>query len=97
MVSLREFQELMKKLYYERDKSRGVERTYMWLVEEIGELGRAILKNNVENIKEEVADVIAWLASLCNLLNIDLEDAVMKKYPGKCPKCGSIPCRCSTS
>ncbi len=94
MTSIREFQELMRRLYYERDSKRGIERTFMWLVQEVGELSRAILRNDRENIEEEVADVLAWLASLCNLLDIDMEAAVMKKYPGRCPKCGSIPCRC---
>ncbi|NPB00339.1 MAG: nucleotide pyrophosphohydrolase [Crenarchaeota archaeon] len=94
MVTIREFQELMRNLYYERDSRRGIERTFMWLVQEVGELARAIMKNDKENIEEEVADVLAWLASLCNLLGIDMETAAMKKYPGRCPKCGSIPCRC---
>jgi len=84
----------MRAIYYERDSRRGIERTFMWLVQEVGELSRAILRNDRENIEEEVADVLAWLASLCNLLGIDMENAVIKKYPGRCPKCGSIPCRC---
>ncbi len=87
----------MREIYYERDSRRGVEKTYMWLVQEVGELGRAILRGDLENAKEEVADVLAWLASLCNILGIDLEDAVSRKYPGVCPKCKSKPCRCGTA
>jgi len=86
----------MRELYFERDSKRGVEKTFMWLVQEVGELGRAILKGDIENAKEEAADVLAWLASLCNILGIDLEEAVTRKYPGVCPKCGCRPCRCGS-
>jgi len=84
----------MKELYIRRDLKRGVEKTYVWLVQEVGELGRAILKGDRENLLEEIADVFAWLASLSNILEIDIEDAVMAKYDGKCPKCGKNPCEC---
>ncbi|MCD6095769.1 MAG: nucleotide pyrophosphohydrolase [Thermoprotei archaeon] len=93
-MRIKEFQEMMRKIYFERDKKRGLERTYIWLVEEIGELGRAIISGNREDIEGEVADVFAWLASLCNLLDIDLEKASIKKYPGVCPKCRNSPCTC---
>ncbi|RLF23984.1 MAG: nucleotide pyrophosphohydrolase [Thermoprotei archaeon] len=93
-MRIKEFQDLMRKIYYERDSRRGIERTYMWLVEEVGELGRAILKGSSEEASLEAGDVFAWLCSLCNLLGIDLEEAVKKKYPGYCPRCKSIPCRC---
>ncbi len=96
MTSIREFQELMRSLYYDKDSKRGVEKTYIWLVQEVGELGRALLKGDGQNLKEEVADVLAWLASLCNLLGIDLEEAATSRYNGVCPKCKSRPCRCPT-
>ncbi|MHA1506532.1 MAG: MazG nucleotide pyrophosphohydrolase domain-containing protein [Candidatus Asgardarchaeia archaeon] len=93
-MEIRDFQRLMKELYIRRDLKRGVEKTYVWLVQEVGELGRAILKGDRENLLEEIADVFAWLASLSNILEIDIEDAVMAKYDGKCPKCGKNPCEC---
>ena len=82
-------------IYFEKDSRRGIEKTYMWLVQEVGELGRAILKGDRNNIEEEIADVFAWLVSLCNLLNIDLEEVSLKRYPNKCPKCNSKPCKCN--
>jgi len=84
----------MRELYIRRDLKRGVERTYVWLVQEVGELGRAILKGDQENLMEEIADVFAWLASLSNILGVDMEDAVVAKYDNKCPKCGKNPCEC---
>lgn len=95
-MRISDFQKMMKEIYYRRDKERGVEKTFMWLVEEVGELGRAILKGENDQIEEEVADVLAWLASLCNLLGVDLEKAALKKYTGYCPYCKSKPCTCSS-
>lgn len=80
MLTLREVQKLMKSMFYERDSSRGVHATFTWLVEEIGELAEAILDNNKESIEEEIADVVAWTLSLANLLGVDVETAIRKKY-----------------
>lgn len=80
MLTLRGIQGEMRRMFYERDFSRGVYATFTWLVEEVGELAEAILSNNKENIEEEIADVIAWTVSLANLLDIDVEEAIKKKY-----------------
>ncbi len=93
-MKIREFQEHIRKLYYERDSKRGKERTMLWFIEEVGELAEAIRKDDLNSIREEMADVFAWLVSLANLYDIDLESAVKEKYPEKCPKCGKIPCEC---
>jgi NTP pyrophosphatase (non-canonical NTP hydrolase) len=45
-------------------------------------------------MKDELADVFAWLLSVSELLSIDLEDAFVRRYGGGCPKCGNIPCTC---
>lgn len=94
LLHIREFQKLMKELYFHRDSKRGLFKTFTWLVQEIGELGRALLDNDRKSLKEEVGDVFAWLASLCNILDIDLEESTVSKYNGVCPKCGEKPCRC---
>ncbi len=93
-MELRDFQELMRELYFHRDTQRGVEKTFMWITEELGELGRAIRMKDEEGIKEEMADVVAWLVSLGNLLGVDVEGAVLSKYGEVCPRCGKIPCEC---
>jgi len=84
----------MRRIYHHRDSKRGVEGTYKWLVEEVEELGEAIKSGNIKDIKNEFADVIAWLASLANVVGVDLEKATLNKYDGKCPRCGKIPCEC---
>jgi len=91
-VEIREFQERIKKIYYEKDVKRGKEKTFLWFMEEVGELAEAIRKN--KNLGEEFADVFAWLVSLANLCEIDLEEEVKRKYPEKCIRCCSVPCEC---
>jgi NTP pyrophosphatase (non-canonical NTP hydrolase) len=89
-----EFQKLMRRLYFHRDSERGSAKTYDWLVDEVEELGEALKTSNRKAIESEFADVIAWLASLANVVNVDLEKAALNKYDNKCPKCGQAPCRC---
>jgi len=93
-MHIREFQRMIRELYYDRDSRRGVDKTALWMVEEIGELAEAVIKGDKSSIGEEMADVFAWLVSLANLLEIDLEEEVKKKYPGYCIRCGKKPCEC---
>ncbi|MCR8433338.1 MAG: MazG nucleotide pyrophosphohydrolase domain-containing protein [Candidatus Korarchaeota archaeon] len=79
-LTVRDFQELIYKAYYERDARRGLFKTWLWLLEEIGELAAALRKSDREAIEEEIADVIAWTVSIANLLKIDVEEALLKKY-----------------
>ncbi len=89
-----EFQAMIHRIYWHKDSKRGVERNYMHLVEEIGELGRAIIDGDKEAIKSELADSLAWLVTVANVLGVDIEEAATSKYNNVCPKCGSSPCRC---
>jgi NTP pyrophosphatase (non-canonical NTP hydrolase) len=93
-MDIQEFQRLMKEVYLHKDTQRGVEKTFMWLTEELGELGRAIRNQDEQEIQEEMADVLAWLCSLGNILDIDIEKAVLSKYGKGCPRCHNIPCEC---
>jgi len=96
-MKISEFQALMKELYIHQDQERGVEKTFIWLVEEIGELANCLNEKRIEksNVAEELSDIIAWTFSLANLLGIDLETALKRKYPNKCKKCNKNPCICS--
>jgi NTP pyrophosphatase (non-canonical NTP hydrolase) len=94
-MHIHKFQEFMRDLYFHRDNERGARGTYEWLTDELEELGEALKANDREGIEEEFADVLAWLASLANVLNVDLEKTALTKYDRKCPKCGYAPCRCS--
>lgn len=93
-----EFQTLIKELYYTKDRTRGLKSTFLWLIEEVGELATLLKQKDyeIEKISEEMADIIAWTNSIANLLDIDIESALKKKYPNKCIKCNSNPCVCKT-
>jgi NTP pyrophosphatase (non-canonical NTP hydrolase) len=93
-MHIREFQEMMRRLHFQRDSNRGVEGTYNWLVDEIDELGEALKGNDKDAVEKEFADVLAWLASLANIKRINLEKATINKYNNKCPKCQQSPCQC---
>ncbi len=85
---------MMRQLYFDRDSDRGTEGTLDWLVDEVEELREALKEGDTKAIEKEFADVLAWLASLANVVNINLEKAALSKYPNKCPKCGLSPCDC---
>ena len=93
-MTLREFQSLIRKMYHEKDAARGVEGTFMWLSEEIGELATALRSGTHEEQSLEFADVLAWLVTSANVVDVDLEAAVAKKYGGGCPGCGALACTC---
>ena len=92
-MDLRALQNLMRDLYEDADKERGVPSTVAWLTEELGELAQAVRKGDINQQTHEIADVLAWLASLANQLDIDLEEAMIRFASG-CPKCGKSPCVC---
>jgi NTP pyrophosphatase (non-canonical NTP hydrolase) len=79
-LEIKYVQEKIKEMYFEKDKLRGTYGTFTWLVEEVGELAEALLSGNRDAIEEEIADVIAWTVSVANLLGVDVEEALRKKY-----------------
>ncbi len=95
-MHIREFQSLIKEMYWHKDSQRSAEANFIYLVEEVGELGSAIVKGDRKHMEEELADVLAWLVSVANALSIDIEEAALKRYGKVCPKCGQNPCICSS-
>jgi NTP pyrophosphatase (non-canonical NTP hydrolase) len=96
LMHIQEFQEMMHRIYFQRDFKRGIEGTYDWFLDEVEELREALERGATEEAEKEFADVLAWLASLANITGIDLEQAAIGKYGGKCPKCGHSPCQCTS-
>lgn len=75
------FQKHIREKYYAADVERGTPKTFMWFVEEVGELATALNENKDRaNIEEEFADVVAWLCTLANINDVDLAEAIRKKY-----------------
>jgi len=77
-MHISEFQQLISEKYEKRDRERGVPGTFMWFIEEVGELATALASNDKENKEEEFADVFAWLCTLANISDISLEKACEK-------------------
>ena len=78
-MELAELQRLMEELYGEGDRERGIPSTVAWLAEELGELAQAVRKGTREQQVHEFGDVLAWLASLANQMDITLDEA-MQRY-----------------
>ena len=78
-MELAELQRLMEELYGEADRERGIPSTVAWLAEELGELAQAVRKGTREQPVHEFGDVLAWLASLANQMDITLDEA-MQRY-----------------
>ncbi len=77
-MQISEFQQLISDRYQKRDLQRGTPATFMWFVEEIGELATALAGSDRANKQEEFADVLAWLCTLANINDVDLEEACRK-------------------
>jgi NTP pyrophosphatase (non-canonical NTP hydrolase) len=92
--SLAELQRFIKEMYGAKDERRGVEGTFMWFMEEVGELSAALRGGTHEERAHEFADALAWLVTLANIAGVDLEQAVRAKYGGGCPGCRQTPCVC---
>ena len=92
-MDLARLQDVIERTYGERDRARGVPSTVAWLTEELGELAQAVRKGSREQLVHEFADVLAWVTSLANQLDVDLTVAI-ERYSSGCPRCGEMPCTC---
>ncbi len=109
-MTIRDFQRRIEEIYLRKDAARGLERTFMWFVEEVGELARDLLHAPAaamaappggsapadprSPLAREFADVLAWLATLASIAGVDLQAAADAKYGAGCPRCGAVPCAC---
>jgi NTP pyrophosphatase (non-canonical NTP hydrolase) len=94
-ITLGDFQRLIREMYYEKDVARGIDGTFMWLMEEVGELAAALRSGTHEERAGEFADVLAWLATIANVAGVDLTAAIAAKYGSGCPGCGKLVCVCA--
>ena len=75
-MTIKEFQDFILAQYGKRDTERGTPHTFMWFMEEVGELASALAGDDQLNKEEEFADVLAWLCTLANINGVDLAKAV---------------------
>lgn len=98
-TSLREMQNYIKKVIELRTSaSNSVEQQMLFLMEETGELAKAIRKEKTsmhidkkklasyDKVEDEIGDVFIVLAELCNMLNIDLFEAIIGKEKINCER-----------
>ena len=93
-MTIKELQELIEKMYSDKDRARGTPATFLWLCEEFGELATALREGTPEEKAAEFADVVAWLVTLANINDVDLTAALQAKYGRGCPGCGKLVCSC---
>lgn len=90
-----DFQALIKQMYSDKDRQRGTPATFLWLIEEIGELATALREGTQAEKEGEFADVVAWLVTLANINDVNLTKALQAKYGTGCPGCGNLVCTCT--
>lgn len=79
-MTIEEFQNHIRDKYSKRDMERGSPATFVWFIEEVGELASALQDIDQKNREEEFADVFAWLCTLANINGVDLTKAIQDKY-----------------
>ncbi|MHA1881913.1 MAG: MazG nucleotide pyrophosphohydrolase domain-containing protein [Candidatus Thorarchaeota archaeon] len=95
-MKIEEAQDLIRRIYLERDRERGLERALLRTFEELAELSDAVHRNKLsKEIEDEIADVFAWVISIANLLEINLGNALLSKYNDVCSRCKKNPCDCA--
>ncbi len=92
-LSLAELQARIEATFGERDRTRGVDGTFRWWVEEVGEVAKALRRRDPGELEHELGDALAWLTSVANLVGVDLERAA-ERFADGCPRCGRSPCDC---
>jgi NTP pyrophosphatase (non-canonical NTP hydrolase) len=96
-LTLSGLQQMILQMYGQKDAARGDAATFLWLTEEFGELATALRSGTDEELAAEMADVLAWLATLANIRGIELETALSRKYGCGCPGCHAVPCVCDAA
>jgi NTP pyrophosphatase (non-canonical NTP hydrolase) len=88
-----ELQAEIEATFGERDRARGVDGTFRWFVEEVGEVAKALRGRDPDELRHELGDALAWLVSVANVAGVDLEEAAARFADG-CPRCRQRPCTC---
>tara|TARA_R100000789_G_C2998587_1_gene148139 strand:+ start:84 stop:1097 length:1014 start_codon:yes stop_codon:yes gene_type:complete len=88
-----EIQSYLNGLYGDVNKGRDMEYMFSYLFRNASYLARSIPRG--QNCVQNFIKTFSWLFAIANKLEIDLEDAYLRKYPEVCPYCITKPCICS--
>jgi NTP pyrophosphatase (non-canonical NTP hydrolase) len=94
-MDLADFQASIARTFGAKDAARGTAGTFMYFIEEVGELAEALREPQAHDLPGEFADCLAWLVSLAQLSGVDLAAVTAAKYGALCGHCGASPCRCT--
>lgn len=86
-ITLKQLQKAIKKIdTLQMDDSKPTDRYFMKMMEEVGELGESIRKNqrmkgnNIKGtVEEELYDVLYYVMCLANTYDIDLQNSIVLK------------------
>ena|GEM_PF-2762863 len=85
-------QSYISKLYENKNDSKNWEEMYGFLSRTSGYLTRAVMRKKAN--KSDFIKSLSWLMALASKMEVDLEDAFLRKYPGICPYCLAEVCVC---
>lgn len=97
-VTLFDWQKMFERIYGNVNRVVTLEQIGFHLMEEVGEVAREIRLRHEQELKDELADVFAWIVGITiksgELIGeeLRLDDIIWERYPNKCPHCQSKPC-----
>ena len=77
-LKLAEFQRHIAERYEKVDRARGSAKTFLWFIEEVGELATALHGEDRANLEEEFADVLAWCGDDMQFFNERIDKTVIE-------------------
>ncbi|HEX8322288.1 MAG TPA: hypothetical protein VF595_00120, partial [Tepidisphaeraceae bacterium] len=86
---LRQWQAHLQELYSNQNKQRSPLETLSRVVEMASGVARGVREDDSETLRTFVPRTLAWILGLATQLEIDLQDAVWRAYPGVCTHCHS--------
>lgn len=91
-ITLRDHQNLHRRLYFKQNRRILVIQTAAHLAEEAGEISKEFRHRNFRKFCDEIADVQSWNFALANRIGFELTETVWEQFPFECESCHKLPC-----
>ncbi|WP_417780191.1 hypothetical protein [Stutzerimonas xanthomarina] len=92
-MTLKELQIALEKMYGENNKSKSVEYIYSYTAQNCAYLARAVQKG--KDPSQYFISSFSWLCALSSQLKIDIQHALLSKFPNCCAYCLEDTCICA--